>query len=89
MAAPVVTASLDAAAYSVGDTIMLTVSYGDTDTETITITVQATDKAGNTSAPVSVSALIDPVNVAVADDGERTWSKLSDTGAVAVFTATA
>jgi hypothetical protein len=89
MAAPTVSATLDAAAYAVGATMTLTVTYADPDSQAIAITVQASDSSGNTSAPMQVSALIDPVTLAVSDDGQRTWTKVSDTGSVAVFTAVA
>lgn len=89
MAAPTLTAALDAAAYSPGATMTLTVNYTDPDTQTVTLTVTATDNAGNASAPVQVTAVIDPVTVAVSDDGNRTWTRQSDNGSVAVFTAVA
>lgn len=89
MAAPTVTVSLDKPTYAPGEKMTLTVNYADADTKTITLTVVATDAAGNTSAPTTVNAVIDPVGLTVTSSPARTWTKVSDTGSVAVFTATA
>jgi hypothetical protein len=89
MATPTATASLDRAEYAKGDTMRLTVSYDDPDTETMTVSVVVADKSGNTSAPHSVEVVIDPVTVSVTDSGGREWTQESDDGAVAVWLATA
>ncbi|MGW5671239.1 hypothetical protein [Micromonospora sp. NPDC003776] len=89
MAAPTVAASLNASTYSPGDQMTLTVTYGDPDTKTLTVTVVVTDAQGNSSAPAKVTAVIDPLTVTVADDSGRAWSKVSDTGTVAVYRAVA
>lgn len=89
MASPTVTASLDKPAYAPGEQMTLTVTYGDPDTEALTVTVVVTDREGNTSAPAEVTAIIDPLTLTVTDDSGRTWTKVSDTGAVAVFRSTA
>ncbi|TDB76402.1 hypothetical protein [Micromonospora sp. KC723] len=89
MAAPTVTASLNASTYAPGDPMTLTVTYGDPDTRPVTVTVVVTDSLGNRSAPASVTAVIDPLTVAVTDDSGRTWTKLSDSGSVAVYRAVA
>ncbi|MFJ6199325.1 hypothetical protein [Micromonospora sp. NPDC092111] len=89
MAAPTVTASLNASTYSPGDQMTLTVSYADPDNRPVTVTIVVTDSQGNRSAPVTVAAVIDPLAVTVADDSGRTWSTVSDTGAVAVYRAVA
>jgi hypothetical protein len=88
MANPTVSASLDKTTYAPGERMTLTVSYGDPDTKTVAVTVQVTDAAGNKSGPVTVNAVIDPLTLVVSDSA-RSWTKVSDTGAVAVFTATA
>ena len=88
MANPTVTASLNKSAYAIGEQMSLTVTYGDADQKTGTITVKVTDAEGNVSSPVTVSYLVDPLTIAVTDAG-KTWTKVSDTGSVAVFTATA
>jgi hypothetical protein len=88
MAAPTVTASLNKTAYAIGETMTLTVTYSDADRKTGTVSVVVTDAEGNQSAPVVSTYVIDPLTIAVTDAG-RTWTKASDSGAVAVFTATA
>lgn len=88
MTTPTVTASLDKATYNTGDTATLTVSYSDPDNKPLTVTVTLTDSAGNKSAPATVAAVIDPSTVNVTDSSGRAWVNASDSGAVAVFTAT-
>lgn len=85
MAAPTVTATLDRATYKPGDTALLTVRYGDPDTKPLTITVTVTDLEGNTSAPATVTAVIDPLTVAVVDSAGKAWTRVSDSGSVAVY----
>ncbi|MFG3704047.1 hypothetical protein ACGF7U_04835 [Micromonospora sp. NPDC047670] len=89
MAAPTATASLNASTYSPGDQMTLTVTYGDTDTKPVTVTIVVTDAQGNSSAPVKVTAVIDPLTVTVTDSSGRTWTRLSDNGSVAVYRAVA
>lgn len=89
MATPTVSASLNKASFVPGETMVLTVNYGDADTETVTITVVVTDSQGNDSAPATVTAVIDPLKITVTDSGNRSWTKQSSNGSIAVFTATA
>ncbi|NLU79026.1 hypothetical protein HCA58_11695 [Micromonospora sp. HNM0581] len=89
MAAPTVNVSMDPTTYSPGEPMLLTVNYADPDNQRLTVTVTVADARGNRSAPVSVTAVIDPLTVTVADDSGRTWSRVSDNGAVAVFRAVA
>lgn len=90
MANPTVSASLDKSSYSVGDKITLTVTYSDADNKTFNVTVVVTDSDGNTSAPVTLPVVLsDKVTVTVTDSDGRNWTKVSDNGSVAVFTATA
>ncbi|TCB96506.1 hypothetical protein E0H26_15280 [Micromonospora zingiberis] len=89
MASPTVTASLNAATYAPGAQMLLTINYGDPDTKTLTVTVVVTDAQGNSSAPAKVSAVIDPLTITVTDDSRRTWTRVSDNGAVAVYRAVA
>ncbi|MEV4713198.1 hypothetical protein [Micromonospora sp. NPDC049374] len=89
MAAPTANASMNPTTYSPGEQMLLTVNYGDADHQRLTVTVTVADAQGNRSAPVSVTAVIDPLTVTVADDSGRTWSRVSDNGAVAVFRAVA
>lgn len=89
MATPTVTASLNKPSYQPGEAMTLTVNYSDTDTRAVTVTVTVADSQGNTSSPATVAAVIDPSTITVNDSSGRTWTKQSDTGSVAVFTATA
>ncbi|MEV0153945.1 hypothetical protein AB0H57_09425 [Micromonospora sp. NPDC050686] len=89
MAVPTASASLNATTYSPGEQMLLTVTYGDPDTQQVTVTVVVTDSKGNSSNPVKVSAVIDPLTVTVTDDSARAWTKVSDTGSVAVYRSVA
>lgn len=89
MAAPNATASLDKSAYVTGETMTLTVSYSDADQRAATQTITVEDSAGN-DVVITTSAVINPQNLTVTvSDAERTFTKVSDTGAVAVYTAVA
>lgn len=89
MASPTVNATLDKQSYAPGDTVTLTVTYADADNKTSQVTITGHDAAGN-PATISLSLVVaDAVTLSVTDDGARTWAKVSDTGAVAVFTTTA
>ncbi|MER5457686.1 hypothetical protein ABT008_23200 [Micromonospora sp. NPDC002389] len=89
MAAPTVTAALNASTYAPGAQMLLTVTYGDPDTKTLTVTVVVTDAQGNSSAPAKVTAVIDPLTITVTDASGRTWTRVSDNGSVAVYRAVA
>jgi uncharacterized protein (DUF2141 family) len=89
MASPTATASLNKAAYAIGETMTLTVTYGDTDRQNGTVTFSVTDAEGNSSGSQTVPFVIDPLTVTVSSTPVRTWTKVSDTGSVAVFTAVA
>ena len=90
--------TFDEAAYNPGDLITLTIGYTpDTPSvipTTFNATASITDSGGNVVAS-SVAPFV--VNVAqptgdqvsVTDDASHTWAKASDTGSVAVFSATA
>lgn len=90
MANPTLSASLDKATYAKGEKMTLTVTYADADNKSLTVTVSVTDSAGNQSDPVTIPVNIsDKVTVSVTDTDSRTWTKVSDNGSVAVYTATA
>ena len=81
-----------------GALITATVTYvpGSSETPvTQTLTGVATDSTtGQTgqftqSFTVAGPTVTDPTAVTVSDTGARTWTKTSDTGTVAIFTATA
>jgi hypothetical protein len=50
--------------------------------------VTVADSQGNTGQ-ATAQAVIDPGTVTVASSPAKTWTKVSDTGSVAVFTAVA
>lgn len=90
MSNPTVSASLNKSSFAPGEQMILTVSYADADNRPITVTVVVSDNEGNTSDPVKIVANItDTVTISVTDDGNRTWTKQSDSGTVAVFKAVA
>ncbi|MBM0231148.1 hypothetical protein JNW91_04195 [Micromonospora sp. STR1_7] len=89
MAIPIATAALSASVYAPGDQMLLTVTYSDADTKPLTVTIVVTDAQGNSSAPVKVTAVIDPLTVTVSDDSGRTWTRVSDNGARAEYRAVA
>lgn len=87
--APTCTISLDKASYAPGATITATVSYADADTRTTPLTVTVTDAAGATGT-ATVSLIIKDTDVPTVSDGtSRVYTKVSDNGSIAVFTATA
>lgn len=94
MAAPSITSiTFDKAAYNPGDTITATVNYvAGTSNVTQTFTGTATDSKTNQTGTLQVTFTVvesDTTSVAVSDQGTRTWTKISDTGSVAKFTAVA
>jgi hypothetical protein len=90
MASPTVSAALNAASYAPGALMTLTVNYADADSQPLTVFVTVQDAAGNVSAPASVQVNItDALTITVSDSGGRTWTKVSDSGGVAVYTAVA
>jgi hypothetical protein len=89
MAIPTLTASLNKATYAPGENMLLTINYADADSQSVSVTIVVTDAAGNSSAPVTVAAFIkDTTTLAVTEAG-KTWTKISDNGAVAVYSRVA
>jgi hypothetical protein len=90
MASPIVTGVLDnGGLYLEGQPMTLTVTYSDADAETGSLTVMATDSAGNSTTITIPYSVSDPVAVVAGDSNGREVTKISDDGATAVFTATA
>lgn len=89
MTSPTLSASLDKPTYPVGALMTLTVTYGDADRTAMSVTITVKDAEGNTSAPVTIPVVIDPLTLTVTSTPARVWTKVSDTGTVAVFTAVA
>ena len=91
--------TFDQSAYAAGATITLTVAYTPDTTPvttptTFTATTVITDASGAQVATSSGDFVVDEVTVpgdvlATTDTGSRTWAKITDDGATAVFTATA
>lgn len=88
MAAPTVSASLNKSAYAPGETMTLTVTYGDPDTKAGKVALQIIDESGSKSPLIEVPYVVDPLTVQITDTG-RVWTKVSDSGSVAVYTSTA
>lgn len=94
--APVVSSiTFDKTSYVKGTLITATVTYahGDSDTSQA-FTGTATDSVTGLSGQLTVNFTVasgtsDATTVTASDAGARTWTKVSDTGTVAVFTATA
>ena len=90
--------TFDAAAYNPGDLITLTVDYTpDTPSvvpTTFNATATITDSTGTVQASSSAPFVINVAQpagdqVSVTDDDNHAWAETSDSGSVAVFTATA
>lgn len=92
MAAPTATGSLDKpSGYAAGATMTATINYSDPDTKTGTVTFQIADNStpANTAPPIVLPYKIDPSTIAYTDSLGKVWTKVSDNGSVAVFTAQA
>lgn len=92
--APAITSiTFDKASYAPGDTITATVDYtGGTSDVTQTFTGTATDSTTKETGTLQVTFTVtepDQTTISVADSGGRVWTKISDTGSIAKFTATA
>jgi hypothetical protein len=90
--------TFDQASYSPGETITLTIDYtpdaASSVAQTFTATATITDSAGTTTATSEAPFVVNTPQpagdvVAVTDSGNRTWAEGSDSGSVAMFTATA
>lgn len=89
MAIPTLTASLNKATYAPGENMLLTINYADADSQAVSVTIVVTDSTGNSSAPVTATAFIkDTATLTVTETG-KTWTKVSDNGAVAVYSRVA
>lgn len=89
MANPVVTSvQYDKATYAVGETMTATMTYSDADTRVITGTGKVVDASGN-QGTMSTTVLLDPSTTSFTDNEGRVYTKQTDNGSIAVFTATA
>lgn len=89
--------TFDAAAYTPGETVTLTVDYTpdapSVTSQTFTVTASVHDASGNVlnsaTAPLVVNTPQPSGNkVGVTDDGGHTWVPGTDTGTVAMFSTT-
>jgi hypothetical protein len=96
--ASVDTITFDEAAYAPGATITMTVGYTPDSPsvvpQTFTATVNVSDPSGNVLATNTAPFVVNESQpagdvVSATDTGSRTWALASDTGSVAVLTATA
>jgi hypothetical protein len=90
--------TFDAAAYTPGETVNLTVGYTpdspSVSSQTFTATAQIADSSGNVLSSSSAPFVVNTSSpagdkVSVSDDGNHTWADVSDSGTVAVFSTTA
>lgn len=90
---PVITSiTFDQTAYLPGTTITATVNYTPgMQNSTQTFTGTATDSKNRTGTLAVSFSVLQAVatSATAADSGSRVWTKVSDSGGVAVFTATA
>ena len=100
MAAPVITSLVtDKPSYNTGDLITATVGYtpgtSPANATTTTLAGTATDQATGQTGQLEVTFTVgggerdDLTTLTLADTGGRAWTPVSDSGTVAVFTATA
>ena len=85
--------TFDKSSYNPGDTITATIDYTPgTTAKTQTLTGTAIDSVSGLTGTLTQTFTInqpDATSLTVTDSGARTWTKQSDTGTVAKFTAAA
>jgi hypothetical protein len=85
--------TFDKTSYNPGDVITATVTYVPGSSSSVqNLTGTATDSVSGATGTLQVTFTVvtkDTTTVSVSDTGSRIWTKKSDTGTVAVFTATA
>jgi hypothetical protein len=85
--------TFDQASYAPGETIHATVTYAPGSSPLVqSFTGSALDSTTELTGTLTVSfttVISDSTVVKASDTGNRTWTKVSDTGTVAVFAATA
>jgi hypothetical protein len=90
--------AFDAAAYTPGQMVTLTVGYTPDSpsvaSQTFTATAQIADSSGNVLSTSSAPFVVNTSSpagdkVSVSDDGNHTWADVSDSGTVAVFSTSA
>ena len=85
MALPTATVTLDKTTYTPGQLITATINYTAASLG-LTLNASVTDSNGNVIA--TATATVGP-SIVVTSSPTRTWTKVSDNGSVAVYTATA
>lgn len=91
MAAPIIdSVTFDKASYTPGAKVTATIKYHDPDAKTFTFTGTVTDAESHATSGIGSFSVADPCTTSGADDGGRTWAKVSDdTVGTAVYSATA
>lgn len=93
MANPTISGSLNKTTVSPGEQLVATIQYADADNSSSSqsATWTVTDQDGNTGT-LTLNFQVnstDALTLSVTDDSGRVWTKQSDDGATAVYTATA
>lgn len=90
MAAPeILSVALNKSTYAAGETMILTVRARDLDEQAFELTISVRTPAGDRSEPVTVTATVDELTMAVTDSSGRVWTQTSRVGDTWTWTAVA